>query len=154
MNAETRAKLMRAAIEVCKRGIAAGQSPFGAAIASPGGDVVYAGHNQVRLSADPCAHAEVVAIRGACELLQTIDLSGHVMATTCEPCPMCAQAISFARIRRLTFAAYDPKGGGVEHGPRIFHATSCHHRPEIYGGIGERPAAELLEAFFAALRAG
>ncbi len=73
---------------------------------------------------------------------------------TLEPCPMCAQAISFARIRRLYFAAYDPKGGGVEHGPRILHGTSCHHRPEIYGGIDERPAADLLTAFFAERRGG
>ena len=132
---------------------ARGEVPVGAAIVRDG-LILAADGNRTRQRSDPTAHAEMLVIRAAAAQMASERLAGCDIYVTLEPCPMCAQAISFARIRRLYFAAYDPKGGGVEHGPRVFGATSCHHRPEIYGGIGERPAAELLEAFFAALRAG
>ncbi|MEX1147629.1 MAG: nucleoside deaminase, partial [Sphingomonadales bacterium] len=98
---------------------------------------------------DPTAHAELVAIRDACRALGSERLVDCDLYVTLEPCPMCAQAISFARIRRLYFGAGDPKGGGVEHGPRIFRQSTCHHRPEVYGGIGEGVAARILKDFFA-----
>jgi len=101
---------------------------------------------------DPSAHAELLAIRAACEIWDSERLPDCDLYVTLEPCPMCAQVISFARIRRLYFAAYDEKGGGVDNGPRILHATSCHHRPEIYGGIGERAASEMLKDFFRSRR--
>lgn len=101
------------------------------------GAVIAAAHNRVEAERDPTAHAEILAIRAAGDRLGSPRLAGCDLYVTLEPCPMCAQAIAFARLRRLYFAAYDPKGGGVEHGPRIFTQPTCHHRPEIYGGIGE-----------------
>ena len=105
MKTDLHSRLMAEAIEVCKRGIAAGQSPFGAVIATRDGEVVFTSHNRVRQSVDPSAHAEISAIRGACEKLRTIDLSGHVMATTCEPCPMCASAIHWAKLDTVIYGA-------------------------------------------------
>ena len=104
--------------------------------------------NRVERDADPTAHAEMLAIREAARRLGTPRLAGCDLYVTLEPCPMCAQAIALARIRRLYFGAADEKGGGVEHGARIFDRPSCHHRPEIYGGIGEARAAALLRSFF------
>ena len=101
---------------------------------------------------DPTAHAELLAIRQAATALGAKRLEEADLYVTLEPCPMCAQAIAFARLRRLYFGAYDPKGGGVEHGPRIFTQPSCHHRPEVIGGLQERTAAALLKDFFAARR--
>ena len=101
---------------------------------------------------DPTAHAELIAIREACAKLGSERLVGCDLYVTLEPCAMCAAAISFARIRRLYFGAADPKGGAVEHGPRFFAQPTCHHAPEIYGGIGETAAAGLLKDFFAARR--
>ena len=101
---------------------------------------------------DPTAHAELLAIREACAKLGSERLVDCDLYVTLEPCAMCAAAISFARIRRLYFGAPDPKGGAVEHGPRFFAQPTCHHAPEIYGGIGEASAAELLKRFFAARR--
>ncbi len=131
-----------------------GEVPVGAVIVGSDGIMLGRAANRMEELGDPTAHAEMLAIRAACAASGAQRLDGCDLYVTLEPCPMCAQAISFARIRRLYFAAYDPKGGGVEHGPRIFHATSCHHRPEIYGGIDERPAADLLKAFFAERRDG
>ena len=131
-----------------------GEVPVGVVIVASDTTVLARAANRMEELGDPTAHAEMLAIRAACAASGAQRLDGCDLYVTLEPCPMCAQAISFARIRRLYFAAFDPKGGGVEHGPRIFHGTSCHHRPEVYGGIDERPAAELLKAFFAALRAG
>ena len=102
--------------------------------------------NRTEELADPTAHAEMLVIRAAAHKLGRPRLAECDLYVTLEPCPMCAQAISFARIRRLYYGAADPKGGGVEHGPRIFASTSCHHRPEVYGGIGERGAARCCGA--------
>ena len=130
-----------------------GEVAVGAVLLDAAGDVVIACGNRTEELADPTAHAEILVIRAAAQKLGRPRLAECDLYVTLEPCPMCAQAISFARIRRLYYGAADPKGGGVEHGPRIFASTSCHHRPEVYGGIGERRAAELLRGFFNARRA-
>ncbi len=104
--------------------------------------------NQVELLKDVTAHAEMLALREACQLVGNKFLGNCDMYVTLEPCPMCAQAISFARIRRLYFGAYDIKSGGVEHGAQIYNSSSCHHRPEVYGGIAEEESAKLLKDFF------
>ncbi|MEW5420439.1 nucleoside deaminase [Amorphus sp. 3PC139-8] len=124
-----------------------GEVPVGAAIVKDGNVMAVAG-NRTRELLDPTAHAEILAIRAACQALNDERLSGCDLYVTLEPCPMCAAAISFARIRRLYFGAADPKGGGVEHGPRIFAQPTCHHAPEVYGGIAETDAADLLKTFF------
>ncbi len=126
--------------------------PVGAVIVSPDGKVIARAGNRTRELHDPTAHAEMLAIRAACGALGSERLIGCDLYVTLEPCPMCAAAISFARIRRLYFAAADPKGGGVDHGPRIFAQPTCHHAPEVYGGIGEPDGAALLRAFFDAKR--
>ncbi|GJE60483.1 nucleoside deaminase [Methylobacterium trifolii] len=128
-----------------------GEVPVGAAIVR-GGAVIAVAHNRPRALHDPTAHAEILAIRAACGILQDERLPGCDLYVTLEPCPMCAGAISFARIRRLYFGASDPKGGGVEHGPRIFNQPTCHHAPEVYGGFREGEAAGLLRAFFESRR--
>ena len=145
---------MRIALDEARGAYDRGEVPVGAVLISASGDELARAGNRIEELNDPTAHAEIMAIREAANIAGSPRLVGTTLYVTLEPCAMCAQAISLARVNRLVFAAYDPKGGGVEHGPRVFGATSCHHRPEIYGGIGERPAAELLEAFFAALRAG
>jgi tRNA(adenine34) deaminase len=125
-----------------------GEVPIGAVIVGPDGTVLAAAGNRCEADRDPTAHAEILAIRQAAAKLgspRLIDCDLHV---TLEPCPMCAQAISFARIRRVYYGASDPKGGGIEHGPRIYAQPTCHHRPDVYPGIGEQEAAELLRAFF------
>jgi len=129
-----------------------GEVPVGACVVSAGGEVLARAGNRTIELRDPSAHAELLAIREACahrgsERLTTCDLY-----VTLEPCAMCAAAISFARLRRLYFGASDPKGGAVEHGPRFFSQATCHHAPEVYGGIGEARAAALLKVFFAARR--
>lgn len=127
--------------------------PVGAVIVRQGSIIAQA-HNQTETLNDPTAHAEILAIRQACALLQSPRLPGCDLYVTLEPCPMCATAISFARIRRLYFGAYDPKGGGVEHGPCLFSQPTCHHAPEIYGGLCESDAARLLRTFFQERRTG
>ena len=125
-----------------------GEVPIGAVIVGPDGVVLAEAGNRTEADRDPTAHAEMLAIRAAASRLgasRLIDCDLHV---TLEPCPMCAQAISFARIRRVYYGASDPKGGGIEHGPRIFSQPTCHHRPEVYPGIGEREAGEMLRTFF------
>ena len=125
-----------------------GEVPIGAVIVGPDDAVLAEAGNQTEADRDPTAHAEMLAIRAAALRLgasRLIDCDLHV---TLEPCPMCAQAISFARIRRLYWGAADPKGGGIEHGPRIFDQPTCHHKPELYPGLGEGEAGELLRAFF------
>jgi tRNA(Arg) A34 adenosine deaminase TadA len=112
------------------------------------GNIIAAAHNLVVTQHDPTAHAELLAIRSACAALGSERLTDCDLYVTLEPCPMCAQAISFARIRRVYFGAYDEKGGGVENGARIFSQHSCHHKPEIYGGIQESECAQLLKDFF------
>jgi tRNA(adenine34) deaminase len=120
-------------------------------LADAAGAFVTAG-NRVERDRDPTAHAEMLVLRAGAAALGMKRLADCDLYVTLEPCPMCAAAIALARIRRLYFAAYDPKGGGVEHGPRIFEQPTCNHRPEIYGGIAERPAGELLRKFFRARR--
>ena len=127
----------------------AGEVPVGAVIVeAESGEILAEAANRTERDTDPTAHAELIAIRSAARRLGRPRLTGCDLYVTLEPCPMCAQAISFARIRRLYFGAADPKGGGVENGARIFDLPSCHHRPEIYGGIGESRSAALLQAFF------
>ena len=131
---------------------ARGEVPVGAIVVGADGKVLATAGNRTRELSDPTAHAEVLAIRQACVTLGSERLTGCDLYVTLEPCPMCASAMSFARIRRLYYGASDPKGGGVEHGPRIFNQPTCHHAPEVYGGINETESAELLRAFFAARR--
>ena len=126
-----------------------GEVPVGAVVAAADGRVLARAGNRTRELADPTAHAEMLAIRQACAVQKSERLDGADLYVTLEPCPMCAAAISFARICRLYFGAPDPKGGGVEHGPRIFSQPTCHHAPEIYGGIEEVRAGALLRQFFA-----
>jgi tRNA(Arg) A34 adenosine deaminase TadA len=115
-------------------------------------EVIAVAYNQVEARQDPTSHAELLAIKKACEVIHNKFLTNCDLYVTLEPCPMCAQAISFARIRRLYFGAYDEKFGGVENGPLIFSSSSCHFRPEIYGGIQENEAISLLKSFFLKLR--
>jgi tRNA(adenine34) deaminase len=130
----------------------AGEVPIGAVLVSASGEVLARAGNRTLELRDPTAHAELLAIRQACAKLGSERLTGCALYVTLEPCAMCAAAVSFARIRRLYFGAPDPKGGAVEHGPRLFAQATCHHSPEVYGGIGEARAAALLKQFFAARR--
>lgn len=144
---------MALALAEAERAGARGEVPVGALVVTAStGSVLAAAHNRVEELRDPTAHAELLALRAAAALLGEPRLPDCDLYVTLEPCPMCAAAIGFARIRRLYFGAYDPKGGGVEHGPRLFEQPTCHHRPEIYGGIEEAGAAELLKRFFQARR--
>ncbi|MGE0121122.1 MAG: nucleoside deaminase [Dongiaceae bacterium] len=128
---------------------ARGEVPVGAVLVDgASGAVLARGGNRVEELQDPTAHAELLVIRAAAAAGAAKRLPGCDLYVTLEPCPMCAQAIAFARLRRLYFGAYDPKGGGVDHGPRIFAQPTCHHRPEVYGGIAEIRAGELLRQFF------
>ncbi len=124
-----------------------GEVPIGAAIARDGQIIARAGNRTVA-DRDPTAHAEILAIRQACRAVGSERLTECDLYVTLEPCAMCAAAISFARIRRLYFAAPDPKGGAVEHGPRFFAQATCHHAPDVYGGLRESEAADLLRRFF------
>lgn len=124
-----------------------GEVPIGCAIVKNGEVIAQAG-NRTITDSDPTAHAEILAIRAAASALGNERLTDCDLYVTLEPCAMCAGAISFARIRRLYFAAQDPKGGAVEHGPMFFAQPTCHHTPEVYGGIGEAEAAEMLRTFF------
>ena len=142
---------MSAAFSEARAAAMRGEVPVGAVIVKDGRVVASAG-NRPRELRDPSAHAEMLAIRRACEALDDERLSGCDLYVTLEPCTMCAAAISFARIRRVYYAAHDPKGGAVDSGVRFFHQPTCHHAPEVYGGIRERDAAELLKAFFAGRR--
>ncbi|WEX11984.1 nucleoside deaminase [Chelativorans sp. AA-79] len=142
---------MDTALEEARAAAARGEVPVGAVVARDGKVLARAG-NRTRELNDPTAHAEMLAIRAACEAGRAERLTGADLYVTLEPCAMCAGAISFARIRRLYFAASDPKGGGVIHGGRFFSQPTCHHAPEIYEGLGEREAAALLKAFFAEKR--
>jgi tRNA(Arg) A34 adenosine deaminase TadA len=139
---------MGRALDEAARAAQADEVPVGAVLVDGAGTVVAASGNRVERDRDPTAHAEMLVLRDGAARLGAKRLEGCDLYVTLEPCPMCAAAIGLARIRRLYFGAYDPKGGGVEHGPRIFDQPTCHHRPEIYGGIAERAAAELLRDFF------
>lgn len=144
---------MDIAIEEAKKAAQRGEVPVGAIIMhGPTKEIIARASNRVKEDCDPSAHAELLAIRAACQKLGSERLIDCDLYVTLEPCPMCAQVISFARIRRLYFAADDEKGGAVENGPRIFHSSSCHHKPEIYGGIGARAASIMLKEFFQSRR--
>jgi tRNA(Arg) A34 adenosine deaminase TadA len=142
---------MARALAEARLAAARGEVPVGAAIVRDG-LILAADGNRTRQKSDPTAHAEMLVIRAAAAQMASERLAGCDIYVTLEPCPMCAQAISLARLRRLYFGAGDPKGGGVEHGPRIFTQPTCHHAPEVYGGIGEAEAAAALRDFFAAKR--
>jgi tRNA(adenine34) deaminase len=129
-----------------------GEVPVGAVLLNPTGRVLARDGNRVLERADPTAHAEILVLRTAAARLGTPRLVGCALYVTLEPCPMCAYAISLARVGCLYYGASDPKGGGVENGPRLYTSPVCHHRPEVYPGIGERRAGELLREFFRARR--
>jgi tRNA(Arg) A34 adenosine deaminase TadA len=144
---------MQQALAAAAAAAAEGEVPVGAvAIEAASGRVLAVAGNRVDSDRDPTAHAELLALRAAAQALGQKRLEGVDLYVTLEPCAMCAAAIAHARIRRLYFGAYDPKGGGVEHGPRIFEQPTTLHRPEVYGGIEEAKAATLLRAFFQARR--
>jgi tRNA(Arg) A34 adenosine deaminase TadA len=143
---------MLTALVEAEAAAARGEVPVGAVIVAADGAVLAKVGNRTRELADPTAHAELLAIRQACQALGSERLGDADIYVTLEPCPMCAAAISFARLRRLYFGAGDPKGGGVEHGARIFTQPTCHHAPEVYGGIEEVRAGALLREFFESRR--
>jgi tRNA(adenine34) deaminase len=144
-------KPMQAALEQARAASGEGEVPVGAVVAR-GERIVAMAHNAPRALLDPTAHAEVLAIRAAAQALGSERLDGCDLWVTLEPCAMCAGAIVHARIARLYYAASDPKGGAVEHGARVFAQPQCLHRPEVYSGLGEAPAAALLRGFFAGRR--
>lgn len=125
-----------------------GETPVGAVIVDASGEVLARDGNRTRELSDPTAHAEILVIREACAQLGSERLPGLDLYVTLEPCPMCAMAISSARVARLYYGAPDPKSGGIEQGPRIFSHKQCHHKPEVYGGISEAESGELLREFF------
>ena len=144
---------MAAALAAARRAAGRGEVPVGAVVVDGrSGEILARRHNLVIAQSDPTAHAELLAIRMAAKKLGAARLADCDLYVTLEPCPMCAQAIAFARIRRLYFGAPDPKGGGVEHGPRIFTQSTCHHAPEVVGGLRETECGELLREFFKARR--
>src|SRR5690348_15706820 len=138
---------MRRALDLAREAAGDGEVPVGAVVTC-GDELVAEARNAMRGSADPTAHAEMVAIRAAAEKLGTSRLDHCTLWVTLEPCAMCAAAVSLARMKALRFGAEDPKGGGVVHGPRIFAQATCHHRPDVLGGIGEEQSAALLRGFF------
>lgn len=142
---------MGVALEEARLAAGRGEVPVGAVVVRDG-EILGRGGNRTLEWNDPTAHAEVVAIRMACQAAGSERLPGADLYVTLEPCPMCAGAISFARIRRLYFGAGDSKGGAVEHGVRLYANTTCHHAPDVYSGIAEREAADLLTDFFKARR--
>ncbi len=143
---------MALALAAAEAAASAGDVPVGAVLCGPDGRLLAVAGNRVERWADPTAHAELLVLRAGGRVLGTPRLVGCSLWVTLEPCPMCAHAMALARIRRLYFGAYDPKGGGVDHGPRIFDQPTVHHRPEVYGGLQASRAAALLRAFFAARR--
>ena len=143
---------MAVALEEARAAAARGEVPVGACVLSPDGDMLARAGNAVEATHDASAHAELLAMRAAARLWRSPRLTGCTVIVTLEPCPMCAAAMSHFRIGRLVFGAYDSKGGGVDHGPRVFDAPGCLHRPEVVGGVREMDAAALLGDFFAGRR--
>lgn len=139
---------MDRALAAARAAGARGEVPIGCVIVGPDGAVLAEAGNRTEELNDPTAHAELLAIRAAAAALGSPRLVGCDLYVTLEPCPMCAQAISFARLRRVYWGAADPKGGGIEQGPRIFDQPTCHHRPDLYPGVGDSEAGELLRSFF------
>jgi tRNA(Arg) A34 adenosine deaminase TadA len=146
------ARPMDLALDEAMRARDLGEVPIGAVVMSADGEVLACAGNRTIAMRDPTAHAELLAIRAACAKLGSERLADCDLYVTLEPCAMCAAAISFARIRRLYFGAADPKGGAVEHGPRFFAQATCHHAPEVVGGLDETQAGALLKDFFAKRR--
>ena len=142
---------MRRALDLAGEAAAAGEVPVGAVV-TLGDEIVAEARNAMRGAIDPTAHAEMLAIRAAAERLGSPRLDDCTLWVTLEPCAMCAAAASLARLKSVRFGAEDPKGGGVVHGARVFAQPTCHHRPEVLGGIGEAEAAALLRSFFAERR--
>ena len=143
---------MGAALEAARAAAKRGEVPVGAAVVAPDGELLVSAGNRVRELKDPTAHAEMLALKAACNLAGNERLVGHSLFVTLEPCPMCAFAISLARISRLYYGASDPKGGGIESGPRIYQHAQSNHIPEIYDGIEEAACGGLLTGFFKGLR--
>jgi cytidine deaminase len=144
---------MELALEEARAAAARGEVPVGAVVVGPDGQVRARAGNRTRELSDPTAHAEILAIRAACVAAGSERLPGHDLYVTLEPCPMCAAALSAARIARVYYGAADPKSGGVVHGARVFSHPQCHHVPEVYDGIGAAEAEALLKGFFAGRRA-
>ncbi|WP_159999797.1 nucleoside deaminase [Roseomonas sp. 18066] len=142
------------ALAEARAAAARGEVPVGAVVTDPAGNVLGRAGNRVEADHDASAHAEILALRQAAAARGSPRLPDCTLTVTLEPCPMCAQAASFFRVKRIVFGAYDPKGGGVEHGARIFSAASCHHAPEVVGGIRETECATLLTDFFKSKRSG
>lgn len=143
---------MDQALAEARAAAALGEVPVGAVVLGPDGTVLARAGNRTEADRDASAHAEMLALRDAARRLGTPRLPGCDLVVTLEPCPMCAAALVHFRIRRVVFGAYDPKGGGIEHGPRVFSAPGCLHRPEVVGGVRERECAVLLQNFFQGLR--
>jgi tRNA(adenine34) deaminase len=143
---------MEIALEEARAAAARGEVPVGAVVCAPDGTLLARAGNRTEEANDAAAHAEMLALREAARTLGAPRLVGCDLIVTLEPCPMCAAAASLFRVRRVIFGAYDPKGGGVEHGARVFEASSCLHRPEVIGGVREREAAALLRDFFSERR--
>lgn len=139
---------MEQALKEAEKAKARGEVPIGAVVVDQNGQILARAGNQTEEDNDPTAHAEVLAIREAAKKLGSARLIDCDLYVTLEPCTMCATAISFARIRRLYFGAYDPKGGGVDHGACFYNQPTCHHKPEVYGGLREQDCADLLKDFF------
>ena len=146
------AEMMRLALAEAEAAARADEVPIGAVLVDPDGAVIARAHNLVERLKDPTAHAEMLAIREAARVLDAKRLPGCTLYVTLEPCAMCATAASFARLKRVVFAAEDPKGGGVLHGARIFTLPTCHWRCDVGAGVEAAPAAELLRSFFRARR--
>ncbi len=143
---------MEIALQEARAAAERGEVPVGAVVLGPDAAILARAGNETERRRDASSHAELLALRRAARRLRQTRLDGCDLVVTLEPCPMCAQAASFFRIRRIVFGAYDTKGGGVEHGARIFQASSCHHRPEVIGGVREIEATALLRTFFMARR--
>lgn len=139
---------MKIALDEARAAAMRGEVPVGAVVLDANGKIVAQAGNRTRELNDPTAHAEILAIRAACEKTGNERLPDHSLYVTLEPCAMCAAAISLARIKRLYYGASDPKSGGVEQGARVFEAAQCHHRPEVYAGIAEKECSQILSAFF------
>ena len=152
MDPAFQARAMQAAIDQAQAAAARGEVPVGAVVVGPDGLIVAEAGNEVEFRRDAGAHAEMLALRAASRIIGSKWLTGCDLVVTLEPCPMCAQAASLFRIRRLVFGAYDPKGGGVEHGARVLNAASCHHVFEVFGGVREVECGVMLRDFFAARR--
>ncbi len=149
---ETPNSPMRLALSAARNAADAGEVPVGAVVVDKDGKIIATAGNRVETDQDPTAHAEILALRQAARSIGSARLTGCDLYVTLEPCTMCAGAIAHARIRRLIFGAYDPKGGGVEHGARVFERETCHHKPDVVSGIDQTASEKLLKDFFAAMR--